>query len=146
MLQLATSVSLPTLVAGVQRPDHLFNASTIDNSKSTKCGAMELMGSDMRSIHTRELRSWLELLESLSLTTSVKMGSPDKILVNFTSMGVSNLLEYLRFEVADFLLFPIPGLQIDPSGRTVLVPLVPMEILVSLLSLKYGVEVLLITL
>ena len=81
----------------------------------------------------------MELLDSLSLITSVKMGGATKLLVNFPSMEVSNLSESLRYGVADCLLFPTPGLQIDSAGRAVLVPLFPMEILVPVLSLEYGV-------
>ena len=82
----------------------------------------------------------MELLESLSLKTSVKMGGATKLLVNFSSMEVSNLSESLRFGVADCLLFPIPGLHIALEDGAVLVQLVLMEILVLLLLLESGVE------
>ena len=38
------SVGLLTLVVGVQRPDPLCNESTVENNKSTNCGATELTG------------------------------------------------------------------------------------------------------
>ena len=88
----------------------------------------------------------MELLEILSLTASVKMGGTTKLLAKFPSMEESNLLESPRFGVADFLLFSIPGLHISSEGGVVLVTLAPMEILVPVMLLEYGVEVLLIPL
>ena len=74
------------------------------------------------------------------------MGGVTKLLVDFSSMEVSNLLECMRSGVMGWILFLTLGLQIASAGGTVVVLLGPMQILVPVLSLKYGVEVLIIPL
>ena len=68
------------------------------------------------------------------------------LLENFPSMEMSNLLEFLKFGVADCCLFPIPEFLRSLGGGKILVLLVQMEILVPLVSLEPGVEVFLIQL
>ena len=77
----------------------------------------------------------------------MKMGSATRLLVNCPSMEVSNLLDFLKYEVADFRILSIFGLTLRPQSGAVVpmgilipVPLVPLP------SLEAGVENLLIPL
>ena len=88
----------------------------------------------------------MEMLENLSLITSVKMGGATRILGNFPSMAASNVLEFINSRVADCHILSILGLTLRPQGGAVLVSLVPMGILVTILSLEARVEDLLIPL
>ena len=82
-------------------------------------GAGILTGSVVRFIQKRMQRYWLELLESLPPNISVKMGSTFRLLVNCRSMEVSNLLEFLKYGVADCLILSISELTLGPHGGTV---------------------------
>ena len=71
-------------------------------------------------------RSWMELSESLSLITSVKMGGATRLLVNCRSMEMSNILDFLKYGVADCHILSISGLKLSPQGGAV-VPIVPIR-------------------
>ena len=89
----------------------------------------------------------MKLLESLSHNTSVKMGGATRLLVNCPSMEVSNLLDFIKYELADFRILSIFGLALRPQGGSVvqLGILVPVP-LVPLMSLEAVLEYLLIPL
>ena len=75
------------------------------------------------------------------------MGGTSRLLVKYLSMEVSNVLDFLKYGVADCRILSIYGLVLRPQGGEV----VPMGILVAvplvpLLSLEAGVEDLLIPL
>ena len=93
---------------------------------STNCGVTGLTGSLVRCIHTRTFKSRMGLLEILAPNNSVKMRGATKLLVNFPSMQVSNVSEFMRFGIADCHVFPIPGILIYSAGGEVLVMKSPM--------------------
>ena len=75
------------------------------------------------------------------------MGGAIRLLVNCTSMEVSNLLEILKYGVMDFHIRSIFRLALSPHGGVIF----PMEIMVTVslvpvLSMENGVEHLLIPL
>ena len=73
----------------------------------------------------------MELLETLSLITSAKMGGTTRLLAIYQSMEVSNLLDYLRSGEIDCRISPISWLMLRPQCGAV-DPMIP---------IRYGEEV-----
>ena len=128
------------MVEGVQRLAPLSNALMEEIPEFTNFGVDILMGSDGSFIQHRVWRTRLELLDSFSRGTLVKMGGANRILVNCLSMEVSNLLDFFKYGVVDCRLLSISRLMLRPQRGAVapmkflvMVPLVPA------LSLKVGV-------
>ena len=69
------------------------------------------------------------------------MGGVTILLENFPSMAVSNIMDFLKYGVADYRISSIFGLPLRSQSGAVAVIVVPVGILVPLLSLKVRLEV-----
>ena len=74
------------------------------------------------------------------------MGGVTRLLENFPSMAVSNLMDFLKYGVADYRISSIFGITLRSQCGALVVTLVPMGILVLLMSLEVRGEVTLIPL